>query len=128
MLFHNLKKTALIVMLMGALMGITSLHAQNKTISGTVSDAQGEVVIGASVMAADNNLLGTVTDIDGNVYNTVLIGNQCWMKENLRTTRYANAVEISDVRSPEEFQVGTSVDYGKYYKFTVFSVKQGGIA
>ena len=59
-----------------------------------------------------------VTDIDGNVYNTVLIGNQCWMKENLRTTRYANAVEISDVRSPEEFQVGTSVDYGKYYKFS----------
>jgi uncharacterized protein (TIGR02145 family) len=32
----------------------------------------------------------TVTDIDGNVYNVVSIGNQCWMKENLRTTRYRN--------------------------------------
>ncbi|MBP5650378.1 MAG: fibrobacter succinogenes major paralogous domain-containing protein [Bacteroidales bacterium] len=36
----------------------------------------------------------TVTDIDNNTYNTVKIGNQCWMKENLRTTRYANGVNI----------------------------------
>ena len=32
----------------------------------------------------------TVTDIDGNVYNTVHIGDQCWMRENLRVTRYEN--------------------------------------
>ena len=36
----------------------------------------------------------TVTDYDGNVYNTVQIGNQCWMKENLRTTHYANGAYI----------------------------------
>ena len=28
----------------------------------------------------------TVSDHEGNVYNTVQIGNQCWTKENLRTT------------------------------------------
>lgn len=37
----------------------------------------------------------TVTDADGNVYNTVSIGNQCWLKENLRTTRFANGTPIS---------------------------------
>ena len=37
----------------------------------------------------------TVTDIDGNTYNTVKIGNQCWMKENLRTTCYANGDSIA---------------------------------
>ena len=36
----------------------------------------------------------TVTDIDNNTYNTVQIGNQCWMKENLRTMRYANGTSI----------------------------------
>jgi len=36
----------------------------------------------------------TVTDYDGHTYNTVQIGKQCWMKENLRTERYADGTEI----------------------------------
>lgn len=31
-----------------------------------------------------------VTDIDGNLYRTVRIGNQCWLRENLKSTRYDN--------------------------------------
>jgi len=38
----------------------------------------------------------TVTDIDGNVYNTVTFGDQIWMRENLRTTRYADGTPIPD--------------------------------
>jgi uncharacterized protein (TIGR02145 family) len=39
----------------------------------------------------------TVSDIDGNAYNTVLIGTQCWTKENLKTSRYRNGGLIPNV-------------------------------
>jgi uncharacterized protein (TIGR02145 family) len=37
---------------------------------------------------------GSVTDIDGNTYATIQIGEQVWMAENLRTTRYRNGDPI----------------------------------
>ncbi len=36
----------------------------------------------------------TLSDYDGNIYNTILVGTQCWMKENLKTTTYRNGTPI----------------------------------
>lgn len=37
-----------------------------------------------------------VKDIDGNVYNVIQIGNQYWMKENLRVSKFRNGNPITN--------------------------------
>ena len=49
-----------------------------------------------------------VTDIDGNVYKTVKLGNQVWMRENLRTSRYADGTPIP---------LGTTESYDVAYRY-----------
>jgi len=43
---------------------------------------------------------GTVTDIDGNTYQAIKIGDQWWMAENLKVTHYRNGEEIPNITDP----------------------------
>jgi len=42
----------------------------------------------------DPYIKNAVTDIDGNIYDAVKIGNQIWMAENLRTTKLNNGLYL----------------------------------
>lgn len=46
---------------------------------------------------ACSQFFGEVSDIENNVYSTVIIGDQLWMAENLRTATYANGDPIPNV-------------------------------
>jgi uncharacterized protein (TIGR02145 family) len=38
---------------------------------------------------------GQFTDIDGNIYDTIAIGTQIWMKQNLKVSKYRNGDSVS---------------------------------
>jgi uncharacterized protein (TIGR02145 family) len=38
-----------------------------------------------------------VQDNEGNTYNVIQIGNQCWTKENLRTSKFNNGTKITNL-------------------------------
>ena len=56
---------------------------------------------------------GNVIDIDGNVYQSVRIGNQVWMTENLRVTRYNDGAGITKITD--------SVVWANIYNYTLIT-------
>ncbi|MDD5673703.1 MAG: InlB B-repeat-containing protein [Chitinivibrionales bacterium] len=56
-----------------------------------------------------------VKDVDGNVYHTVQIGNQVWLQENLKTTKYRDGInQISFTDSAHWQSLGTTPLYCWY--------------
>jgi len=78
------------------IIGISLLLATDliihKTDGTTVSIPIGNIE--SITFGIDNVSCGTVTDIDGNIYQTVQIGDQCWMDENLKVAHYNDGTEI----------------------------------
>ena len=64
----------------------------------------------------------SITDYDGNVYHTLQFGQQCWLKENLRTTHYADGTPILMGTEPSDtiaYLYGSNYValYGYYYNW-----------
>jgi uncharacterized protein (TIGR02145 family) len=61
-----------------------------------------------------NETATTIRDIDGNVYGKITIGDQVWMTENLRTTKYNDGTDIPLVTDNDEWCSLTTPAYCWY--------------
>ena len=87
-----------------------------KTINMEVKDTEGLTNSTTRQVSVSNGSgeTGTVTDIEGNTYKTIKIGNQWWMAENLNVTHYRNGDTIPNVTNSSDWQNLTTGTYCNY--------------
>src|SRR5688572_22162885 len=56
----------------------------------------------------------SVTDIDGNIYQLVSLGTQCWTAANLKTTKYRDGTPIPKVSDGWDWSYVTTGAYCNY--------------
>lgn len=99
----------------------------DKSISKFLFIAQFSLIIllfFAGCKPVNNN---RVKDIDGNSYKTVKIGNQIWMAENLRVTRYRNGDSINKITDNRKWITTTQGAYCYYNNNDSIAPIYGGL-
>jgi len=97
------------------------------------------IIDGLSSFAIAQTGCGSVIrDIDGNTYKTVQIGTQCWMAENLKTSKYRDGTPIPNVQDGSRWsslnngawayynnEAKNNSTHGKLYNWYVGSDERG---
>ena len=72
-------------------------------------------ILSSQLAAQEIANCGIVTDIDGNEYSTVMMGEECWMRENLRATHYADGRAITPAPEVPNHDPQAIDRYGRLY-------------
>jgi uncharacterized protein (TIGR02145 family) len=71
-------------------------------------------LISSALYSQNKESSSTIRDADGNIYNTVIIGKQVWMRENLKTTKYNDDTAIPNVTEDKQWENLTTGAYSWY--------------
>ena len=71
--------------------------------------------------------IGSVKDIDGNIYKTIIIGNYEWLAENLKVTKYSDGSEIPNITNKSDWSQVKTGAYCWYNNNDSNKVKFGAL-
>lgn len=69
----------------------------------------------------------SIKDIDGNIYYAIKIGEQTWLSENLRATRFNDGTEIPNITTNSEWSRMTTPAYCFYYNNPGYKTTYGAL-
>lgn len=97
-------------------LGITGL-TENTTYYARIRAYNGNAASNNSnIVSATTIFFTTVTDLDGNIYDIITIGNQQWLVQNLKTTKYGDETAIPNLTDNADWMAedGTPGHDGAY--------------
>ncbi|MBK6963133.1 MAG: fibrobacter succinogenes major paralogous domain-containing protein [Bacteroidales bacterium] len=103
----SILKYSLIIASMAFVFSACRKDDNNSANNNTVNSTNGKT----SALFNSTVTYDTMSDQDGNIYKTVIIGSQTWMAENLRTTKYNEGSSIPYVSGNDKWPVLTSGAY-----------------
>lgn len=113
--------------------GIVTSGAFSQTLAGLEPNTTYHVRVYASNLVGTvygpdmlvRTMCSTVTDADGNTYQTVLIGTQEWLAENLRVTHYRNGDPILNITDATQWEYAGSGAWCVYKNKSANAAKYG---
>ena len=100
---------AIVTWTLGSTIGTQTLTVTAYKADGTTALTGSPLEVNATATAPIR-----VSDIDGNTYSIIVIGNQIWMAENLKTTKFNDGTDIPLVTDNTEWENLTTPGYCWY--------------